>query len=184
MRAWFIGIVALSLAFVGVTGASLADTQEEDPGLAVFLDEDGEVHTKEMTKSQLDHFAECTWDLTTNACDTGVHDATSGFFITGFFIPSGTTVGDFQTTLVGENSGATVAFYCSFSYIEGSPAPGTPGLNCEVQESDWPYNEEFTHECFAYPYNTIGVLPAGGAPGWVNQPEDSTTCFVDHGSFF
>ncbi len=178
MRAWFIGIVALSLAFVGVTGASLADTQEEETGLAVFIGEDGEIQTKEMTRSQLDHLTECTWALETNACSTGTHSPSFGF-THGFFLPGGTTVGDFQTNLVGD-SGATSQFYCSFSYVEGSAAPGTSGFTCEVQQSDWPYNEEFSHDCYAFPYSTVGVLPGGGAPGWVNQPEDSTTCFVSH----
>lgn len=197
MRKAFIAIVALSLVTIGAA-SGVADTQEteesEDMWTFVGMDADGQIYQKEVSEdkvNELDDDAECDWDPVTAFCSTGDHGE-STFLLHGFLIPTGTTVGDFQSNLVGVD-GNTAQFQCSLAYAQGSEvAP----LDCRSSDgSSFPVSEAFSHDCYSYPYGAIGTVPGladpsspgvqdgQGIPGGVNA-QQSTLCIVTHFDFF
>lgn len=186
MKNWIIAVVTLSMLSLGAPTAIAEDTDKE---LFVGVDGEGNVHyatVEEMASSEYTRSGgTCTFDLVENACSTGEYDPPIGV-THGFSFPTGTVMGDFQSNLIGAN-GDTHQWSCTITFIDGVPAPGTTGFACKSSEgSDWPLDTEFTHECYAYPTSTIGLIPGSadpadpgsGAPGWIDQPESSTQCQV------
>ncbi len=189
MRAWIVIVAAVALASVGASGALADASEDENVGLFVGITHEGEILVQEHAPAaspDLDRQeGSCVFDVVENACSTGSYDAPVGL-VHGFSFPTGTVFGDFQSNLIGED-GSTHQWQCTYTFVDGEPAPGTTGLDCEFSDgSDWPIGQAFTHECYAYPVSTIGTIPTSqdpgapgpGAPGWVDNPEGSIECQV------
>lgn len=186
MRTWWVVVATVSLAMVQAVGSVAGARQSEEARRVIGVDMDGDIRVEEIpvdVLDGLDHSRRCTFSIVTNSCTTGHHDG--GLLFGGLTFPSGTTIGDFQTTMIGDD-GNTAQFQCSFSFVQGQPVPGTPGVDCRASPGSSAPTGGFTHDCYAYPLGTIGAIagsgdpsdPGPGAPGWINQPEDSVECVM------